>query len=229
MLEARTGKRVWHFQTVHHDLWDYDLASPPNLITLRKDGRTLDAVALPTKHGFVFVLDRETGTPIYPVIERPVPQSTLPEEKSWPTQPFPTKPPPLVPQRLTEDDLWNADPDRLERCREQLRVLRNDGLFTPPTVEGSILYPFTGGGANWSGSSFDPTRQLLIVPVNNRAHVIRLRRLPDSNFDDEQATPMRSYLRALPFILRGRGTGLRYWLHPLGGRTTLADDGFPCN
>ena len=228
-LDATTGKRIWHFQTVHHDLWDYDLASPPNLVTITIDGEPRDVVALPTKHGFVFVLDRETGEPVFGVEERPVPQSTIPEEQSWPTQPFPVKPPPLIPQGLSEADLWDISPAHLNACKSLLSSLRNDGLFTPPEPSGSLLHPYTGGGANWSGSTFDPARQLLIVPVNNLAHVIKLRRLDDDNFNNNSARPMSGYLKGLPFIIGGKGTGLRYWLHPLDGRTLFAVDGTPCN
>ncbi len=119
-LEAMTGKYRWHFQTVHHDLWDYDLAPPPNLARVKHNGREIDAVAQATKTGFVFLLDRETGKPLFPVEEKPVPPSDAPGEKAWPTQPFPLKPAPLVPQRLNEADLWDTDQKRLRKCREQL-------------------------------------------------------------------------------------------------------------
>ncbi len=228
-VDAATGERKWHFQTVHHDLWDYDLASPAVLVTLEREGRPVDAVALPTKHGFVFVLDRETGKPLFEVEERPVPQSTLPEEHASPTQPFPLRPPPLVPQRLTEADLWDADPKHFAACKAKLGELRNDGLFTPPDTEGTIVYPFTAGGANWSSATWDPERRLLVVPVNNLAHVIQLERLSNDNFDDTGARPMHSYLRGLWFLLNGRGTGLRYLLHPTSGRRTFEIDGVPCN
>lgn len=228
-LDAKTGERRWHFQTVHHDLWDYDLAAPPTLVTLERDGRPVDAVALATKQGFLFVLDRETGAPLFPVEERPVPQGGLPGEHVWPTQPFPTAPPALVPQRLTEADLWRADPKRHAECLEQFRSLRNEGLFTPPGTDGSILYPYTAGGANWSGSAWDPTRRLLVVPVNNLAHVIRLQAMPDDNVVDRGKKPIDGYWSGLQFMLSGRGTGLRYWLHPTSGRKSFKVDGVPCN
>src|SRR5262249_9537396 len=142
-LEAATGRLVWHFQTVHHDLWDYDLAAPPVLVTLQRNGRSVDAVAQATKHGFVFVLDRGTGTPLFPVEERPAPASDVPGERAWPSQPAPTAPPPLVPQRLTENDLYAPTPEHLAACRARLAELRNDGLFTPPSLRGSVVYPFT--------------------------------------------------------------------------------------
>src|SRR5262249_52699414 len=127
-LDAATGARLWHFQTVHHDLWDYDLAAPPVLVTLLRDSKPPDAVVQATKHGCVFVLDRTTGEPIFRVEERPAPASDVPGERAWPTQPAPTAPPPLVPQRLTEADLYAPDPEHLKACRERLAALRNDGL-----------------------------------------------------------------------------------------------------
>jgi quinoprotein glucose dehydrogenase len=230
-LDARSGERKWHFQTVHHDLWDYDLAAPPVLVTLERDGKPVDAVVQATKHGFVFVLDRETGAPLFPIEERPAPASDVPGERAWPTQPVPLAPPPLVPQRLDAADLYAPTPEHLAACRGQLARLRNDGLFTPPSLRGSVLYPFTGGGANWSGASFDPERQRLVVPVQNLVHVIAL----DSV--DERATgqgagvkPLRgATLRNLWWLLTGRGTGERYRLHPSSGRTVFHHDGIPCN
>ncbi len=225
-LEAATGKRVWHFQTVHHDIWDYDLAAPPNLVTIERDGRRIDAVAQATKHGLVFVFDRATGEPVFPIEERPVPQNGLPGEKTWPTQPFPTRPPPLMPQRLTEDDLFNLNPDHLKACREQLSALRNEGLFTPPSKQGSILFPHTGGGANWSGAGYDPASGWLYVPIGRLAHVIALQKVADDNFDTNTGRPMRGGLSAALYALTGRGTGLRY---RLSGRPLFAEDGIPCN
>lgn len=127
-LEVTTGKRVWHFQTVHHDLWDYDLAAPPILVRVKRNEREMDAVVQLTKTGLVFVLDRETGTPLFPVEERPVPSSDVPGEEAWPTQPFPVKPPPLVQHHITEDDLWDVDKEHLEDCRNKLQSLRNEGI-----------------------------------------------------------------------------------------------------
>jgi quinoprotein glucose dehydrogenase len=224
-LDAKTGKRVWHFQTVHHDLWDYDIAAPPNLVRVRRDGREVDAVAVCTKTGFVFLLDRETGVPLFPVEERSVPSSDVPGEASWPTQPFPTKPPPLVPQTLRESDLWDVDAGRLAKCRETFGRLRNEGMFTPPSERGSIVYPFTAGGANWSGAAFDPASRLLFVPVNNLVHTIRLDKLPESNFADTDGVVMQGGLGGLRWILTGGGTGLRYFMD----RQLFAVGGVPCN
>ncbi len=224
-LDAKTGKYVWHFQTVYHDLWDYDLAAPPVLVRVKRDGRDVDAVAQATKTGLVFLLDRDTGKPLFPVEERAVPQSDVPGEKSWPTQPFPTKPDALVPQRLTEADLWDADQKRFAKCREKLSKLRNEGIFTPPSERGSILYPYTAGGANWSGGSFDPVSGVLFVPVTNLAQTIRLKKLSDSNFNDTDGKIMRTGLSGLWWLMTGKGTGLRYFMD----RRLFAEDDVPCN
>ncbi len=223
-VRAATGERVWHFQTVHHGLWDYDLAAPPNLVRVTRGGVVRDAVAQATKSGFVFLFDRETGEPLFPIEERPVPASDIPGEQASATQPFPVAPPPLVPQRLDEADLWARDPDHMERCRTRLRELRNEGLFTPPSLRGTLIYPYTGGGANWSGAAWDEASGLLFVPVSNRAHVVQLHALPESNLGSD-AVVLHNPLRALYWVLTGRSTGLRYHTE----RTLFAEDGVPCN
>jgi quinoprotein glucose dehydrogenase len=230
-LDAGTGEHRWHFQTVHHDLWDYDLAAPPNLVRLEREGGGVDAVVQVTKQGFVFVLDRETGASLFPVEERAVPRSDVPGERAWPTQPFPSAPPPLVPQRLTEADLYAPTPEHREACREKLAELRNDGLFTPPSEPGSVVYPFAAGGANWSGAAWDPGRQRLFVPVQNLVNVIRLDRVADrATGGGEDVWPLRgASLRNIWWLLTGRGTGQRYRVHPIHGRTLLAHEGTPCN
>jgi quinoprotein glucose dehydrogenase len=230
-LDARTGQRRWHFQTVHHDLWDYDLAAPPVLVTVARDGGPVDAVVQATKHGFVFVLDRETGAPVFPVEERPAPPSDLPGERAWPTQPVPLAPPPLVPQRLDENALYAPTPEHLAACRRRLAKLRNAGLFTPPSLRGSIVYPFAAGGANWSGATWDPARQLLVVPVQNLVNVIRLDEVAvRASGGGSDVKPLHgSGLRTLWWLLTGRGTGERYRLSPISGRTLLQHDGVPCN
>ena len=230
-LDAKTGARRWHFQTVHHDLWDYDLAAPPVLVTLERNGQPVDAVVQPTKHGFLFVLDRETGVPVFPVNEVPAPASDLPGERASLTQPIPSAPPPLVPQLLGEHDLYAPNPAHLTACRERLAELRNDGLFTPPSTRGSVLYPYTAGGANWSGATWDPTRQRLFVPVNNLVHVVRLDEVAErATGGGADVKPLRGVnLRNALWLLTGRGTGERYRLHQLTGRTLLEHDGVPCN
>jgi quinoprotein glucose dehydrogenase len=230
-LDAATGARRWHFQTVHHDLWDYDLAAPPVLVTLVRDGQPVDAVVQATKHGFVFVLDRETGVPLFPVEERPAPASDIPGERTSPTQPVPLTPPALVSQRLDADTLHAPTPEHLAACRDHLATLRNDGLFTPPSLRGSIHHPGAGGGANWSGATWDPARQLLVVPVQNLAMIVQLEAIAErATGGGAKVKPLRGFsLRTAWWLFTGRGTGERYRLSQLGGRKLFAVDGVPCN
>jgi len=174
-LDARTGKRLWHYQIVHHDVWDYDLPVAPKLLTIRQDGRMRDVVAQATKHGFLFVFDRVTGEPIWPIEERPVPQSDVPGEHTWPTQPFPTKPAPFARQSFTENDI-NPYLPAAERTaiQERLRSYRNDGLFTPPSFRGSIEMPGHSGGTNWGGVAVDPDRGELYVLSKALPTMIRI-------------------------------------------------------
>lgn len=163
-LDARTGKRIWHYQMVHHDLWDYDPTTAPKLMTVRHDGKSIDIVAQPTKFGFLWVFNRVTGEPIWPVEERPVPKSTTPGEQSWPTQPFPTKPPPFVRQKFTLDDINPfVDATEKERIKQILMTSRNSGVFTPPGLDNSIEIPGELGGSNWGGSAGDPETGMLYV------------------------------------------------------------------
>ena len=174
-LDARTGKRLWHQQLVHHDLWDYDLPQAPKLLTLRQNGRNIDVVAQATKFGFIFVFDRKTGQPIFPIEERPVPQSDVPGEKSSATQPFPTKPAPFARQSFTEKDINPYLPEaEKEMLRQRLRSVRNEGLFTPPSLEGSIELPGHNGGANWGSSAVDPIRGEFYVVAKNMPTLMRL-------------------------------------------------------
>jgi glucose dehydrogenase len=174
-LDARTGKRLWHFQIVHHDLWDYDLPAAPKLLTVRHDGRNVDVAAQPTKQGFVFVFDRVTGAPLWPIEERPVPQSDVPGETSSPTQPFPTAPPPFARQSFTEKDINPFIPERDQaRLRELLRSARNEGLFTPPSLQGSIELPGHNGGANWGSSAVDPTKGTMYIVNKNIPTLMKL-------------------------------------------------------
>jgi quinoprotein glucose dehydrogenase len=173
-LSASTGERVWGFQLVHHDLWDYDSASQPIVATLRREGLEVPVVIQGNKTGNVFVLGRDTGTPLFDVEERAVPKSDVAGEASAATQPFPIAPPPLVPQTLSVDDAWGATPQERDDCRSRIGSLRSDGIFTPPSVRGSVLYPGSLGGMNWSGAAFDPQRQRLIASVNDVAAEVRL-------------------------------------------------------
>src|SRR5262249_20295610 len=163
-LDARTGKRLWHFQAVHHDLWAYDSPGAPKLLTVRHDGRNVDIVAQPSKQGFLYVFDRVTGAPLWPIEERPVPQTDAPGEKTSPTQPFPTAPPPFARQSFTEKDInpFLSEEDQA-KVRDLLRSSRNEGLFTPPSLKGSIEIPGHNGGANWGSSAIDPTKGTMYV------------------------------------------------------------------
>jgi quinoprotein glucose dehydrogenase len=175
-LDAKTGKRIWHFQTVHHDLWDYDLATAPKLLTVKHDGRNVDVVAQASKHGFLFVFERDSGRPLWPIEERPVPQSDVPGEQSSPTQPFPTLPPPFARQSFTERDVNPyLPPEVQERVREKLRASVNKGLFTPPSLQGSVQIPGNSGGANWGLAAVDPTNGTMYVVSKEQPALLALR------------------------------------------------------
>jgi quinoprotein glucose dehydrogenase len=173
-LNAKTGKLVWQFQTVHHDIWDYDLAAQPTLMTVRHDGHDVAVVVEATKLGYVFVLDRDTGKPVFPVEERKVPASDVPGEVAWPTQPVPSAPPPIVPQSLKPEDAWGVTFWDRGSCARKIAALRSEGPFTPPSLKGTIVFPFTGGGVNWGGGAADPAHGLFIVNTSRLVHVIRL-------------------------------------------------------
>jgi quinoprotein glucose dehydrogenase len=178
-LDGLTGKLIWSFQTTHHDIWDYDVAAQPSVITVRRNHQEIRAVVVATKMGLIFVLNEDTGSPVFPVKEQPVPSSDVPDEATAPTQPIPVSPPPLVPQRLGPDDAWGiAFVDRV-LCRWHIERLRGDGLYTPPSLRGSIIYPFTGGGVNWGGGAFYPKDNLFVVNSMNLVHVVRLIRRAD--------------------------------------------------
>src|SRR3954451_9910593 len=174
-LDANTGERKWHYQTVRHDIWDYDNPPAPILVTLRNGNTSRDAVVQLTKMGLVFVLDRDTGEPIFPVPDVPVPRSDVPGEETWPTQPIPLKPPPLVRQAITEEDLTNITPEAHERALQEFRKYRPVSIYTPPTLQGNITMPGHLGGAEWHGGSFDPRLNVLYVNVNEVPTINRLR------------------------------------------------------
>jgi quinoprotein glucose dehydrogenase len=251
-LRAATGQMAWHFQTVHHDLWDYDNASPPALTTITKNGRPIPVVLQTGKTGMLYMLDRETGVPVYPVEERPVPASTVPGEEAWPTQPFTTVFPPLSPHRFSLDQVWGPTPADLASCREQVGKLRNEGIFTPPSLEGTLVLPSNIGGAHWGGLAVDPGRQLAVVPVNRIIAEVQLipreeyqrrrnetgYRLEGSQYTNMRGTPyvMRRSILIGPskapcsqppfgsLVAVDLGTGAIKWDVPLG---TVAPDAPP--
>jgi quinoprotein glucose dehydrogenase len=173
-LRASTGKVVWHFQTVHHDIWDFDNASSPALVTVTKDGKSIPAVIQTGKSGMLFVLDRVTGEPIFPVEERAVPASSVPGEVASPTQPFTAVTPPLVPLRYSADDAWGPTPEAKAACHDLLAALKNDGPFTPPSLQGTLQQPGNIGGAHWGGVAIDEGHGLVVVPVNRVPAVVQL-------------------------------------------------------
>jgi quinoprotein glucose dehydrogenase len=173
-LDANTGMRKWHFQIVHHGLWDYDLASPPTLVTINVDGKKIDAVVQLTKEGFAFVFDRVSGEPVWPIEERPVPASDMAGEHASPTQPFPTKPPAYSPQGVTFDDAFDLTPELKAEAQAEMKKYRIGPLFTPPSLKGTLGRPGIIGGANWGGGAFDPDTGMLYIKTTNNAAVWRL-------------------------------------------------------
>ena len=252
-LRAATGEVVWHFQTVHHDLWDYDNASPPALTTIRVGRRDVDVVVQATKTGMLYVLDRVSGAPVFPVEERPVPASTVAGEEAARTQPFTTRTPPLSPHSLRPDDVWGATPADREACLAAITPLRNEGIFTPPSLEGTLVIPSNIGGAHWGGVAIDPARQIAVVPVNRLAAMVQLIPAEQLDADSMRAASQRfgfeyTRMRGTPFVMRRRilrgpsglpcspppfgtlvavslTTGERVWEVPLGTVTGLAPAG----
>ncbi len=221
-LNAATGKHVWHFQTVHHDLWDYDLPAPPALVTVKRDGKNIDAVAQITKQGFVFVFDRETGESLFPIEERKVPVSNLPGEESWPTQPFPLKPKPFARQIITEGDLTNYSPADHDSLVKQFRSMRYEGLFTPPDLKRTIQLPGTRGGGEWGGAGFDPVTRMLYIKSNDAPDIQTIVR------GAEHASTEHSAASQLETVGRNEApgqfvnsTGYKTWKDPSGNPAIL--------
>ncbi len=239
-LDARTGARVWHFQTLHHDLWDHDLPVYPNLITVTHGGKKVDAVAQVTKTGYVFLFDRETGKPLFAVEEKAVPLSDVPGEQAWPTQPIPVKPPPFAAQFLDETNVTNIGKANHESALAQLRKIRGGPAFQPPSFKGTIAVPGLLGGANWSGASFDPTTGLLYVNSNNLPFIITLveakrgkqqRYGPYSNVGYPQFRDHEGYPAIKPpwglLNAINLNTGEFAWRVPLGEYPELTARGIP--
>jgi membrane-bound PQQ-dependent dehydrogenase (glucose/quinate/shikimate family) len=242
-LRASTGEPAWGFQLVHHDLWDYDTASGPLLATLTRDGRQVPVVVQGNKTGFVYVLNRDTGVPVFPVEERPVPKSDIPGEAASPTQPFPVSLPAVSRQHVSADDAWGATPEERDACRARMAGLRNDGVFTPPSLQGSLVMPGNVGGMNWSGYAYDASLHLLIVNTSNLAAKVKLipqaiindpaQRTEKGEYTGQAGTPygmFRTFLMSpsgLPCIAPPWGTltaldlssGAIRWQVPLGSFT----------
>jgi quinoprotein glucose dehydrogenase len=220
-LRGSTGEHVWSFQTVHHDLWDYDLAAQPVLVTVRRDGRDVPAVAVPTKTGNLFVLERATGQPVFPVEERPVPRSDVPGETAWPTQPFATRPRSLMPHEgLTAETAWGpTDKDRAE-CQEMARRYRTGPIFTPPSLQGTLTSPGNGSGTNWGSAAFDHERRLLVLNTTRLMTLVQL--LPREAFEAERAASEK----AGEDWEYGRQGDAPYGMRR---RTVLSSSGVPCN
>jgi quinoprotein glucose dehydrogenase len=186
-LDAATGARKWHYQIVHHGLWDYDNPSPPSLVTIAVDGRRVDAVVQLTKQGFAFVFDRVTGKPVWPIEERAVPASDVPGEHAWPTQPVPTKPPAFTEQGVTLDDAFDLTPELKAAARQELQKYTLGPVFTPPSLRGTVQRPGLIGGANWGGAAFDAGSATLVFKTTNQANIARVG-VPDRSAANPRAS-----------------------------------------
>lgn len=175
-LDARTGKRLWHFQAVHHDLWDYDNTSAPQLITVEHKGKKVDAVAMAGKTGFLYVFNRVTGEPLWPIVERPFPKSDMPGEHAWPTQPIPTAPPPFAVQKFTADDVnpYVLTPEERAHWRQVVDSAKNEGLFTPPSMRDTINMPGNQGGSNWGTTAANPASGIVYVMGLNEPAILKM-------------------------------------------------------
>ena len=213
-LRASTGEFVWGFQVVHHDLWDFDVASQPTLF-LWRDGTP--AIAITTKMGRIFVLNRLTGAPLFPVVEQPVPATDVAGEEASPTQPSSIS---VVPEGLTADQTFGATPEEKKFCADKVAASRSEGIFTPPSIKGTIVFPGNVGGVNWGSSAYDPDRHLLIMDTNRLAMWVRL--IPRDSFDSERQTGRNNRLSGEFASQRGAPYGL--YRQPL-----LSPKGAPCN
>jgi len=213
-LEAETGQVRWSFQTVHHDLFDFDHGAHPLLVTIRKDGRNLDVAILHTKMGWIYVFDRATGEPVWPIEERPVPASSMPGDTASPTQPVPIGIDAFATQEMTRDDMWGVTPFDRGWCRAQYDTHRNDGMYTPPSQEGTVTLPSVFGGGNWGGAAYDPDTNQLIVKAQNLAMILTLTEMTD----EIAASPTTYSSRALV------GTPYHF-----SGHIFMSPFGIPCN
>ena len=216
VLDGATGELVWHQQLVHHDVFDYDLPAQPTLIDIRQGEEVIEAVAQVTKMGVVFVFRRDTGEPVFPIEEIPVPQTDIPEDRTSPTQPWPTKPEPFATQFMTEDDVWGLTFWDRGKCMEEFKSFRYEGIYTPPSLQGSLVLPSTAGGGNWGGVAYDPKRNLLVVKAHNYGFVFRLVPLTSEEAKGKpNSWSMSREMIGTPYRVEGRR-----WLSPWG---------IPCN
>jgi quinoprotein glucose dehydrogenase len=215
-VSVDTGAVKWAFQTTHHDVWDYDVPAQPTLANVTYQGQTVAAVVQPTKQGLLFTLNRESGAPLIPVVERAVPQGGELGEVLSPTQPFPIAPPPLAPSQIKPQDAFGLTPFDRSGCRKKLEAARADGLYTPPTVRGTIVYPFTGGGTNWGGLAFDPANNVVYVNTSSAMHLVTL--IPKKDFKAQRT--------AFPHTEISPQTGAPY---AMKRETLLSSLGLPCN
>lgn len=236
-LDARTGKRVWHYQTVHHDLWDYDLAAQPALIRIRRGGEWRDAVVQVTKTGFWFFFDRESGEPLFDIEEREVPESAMPGEEAWPTQPFPTAPPAYTRQGFSADSVTSISDESRAFVLSKLKDLRSEGLFTPPGKQGSVFAPGTMGGTVWGGCSFDPETGYVYINTNDTPKYITLVDAPENAgypyraagypfFNDEEGYPASKPPWG-ELLCLDPATAKYVWRVPLGEHAALSARGVP--
>jgi len=241
-LNARTGKRLWHFQMVHHDIWDYDDATAPKLLTVQHEGKAVDVVVEVSKQGFVWVFNRVTGEPLWPINEKPVPRSDMLGEETWPTQPFPTWPPPFARQKFTVDDLRpSLSAEERAKFRDEILSARNEGLFTPPSTRGTIEMPGNNGGANWSGAAVDPSNGALFVVSKDLPALLRLAKDPKAD-KTNPASAEDHYYSGFGFLIASDGlspikppwssltaydlnTGAIKWKIPLGDTPSMKGTG----
>ncbi len=215
-LHVADGSLAWAFQVTHHDVWDYDLPAQPTLANVTYQGKTAPAVLQTTKQGLLFTLGRDTGAPVIPVVERKVPQGGAPGEVLSPTQPFPVAPRPLAPDRISPDQAFGLTPLDKDACRGQIAGARHEGFYTPPSTQGTIIYPFTGGGSNWGGVAFDPGHDVVYVNTSSAMHKVTL--IP--------AAQVAAAKAAHPDTEIGPNTGARYGVMRELMRSPL---GLPCN